>query len=252
MMNSYIIEPSSAYNANALGASDAMSGIMLGATPWLALVSAIGYSIWTNTSYKTLILFAGVLMVIGDPLYASAYSFQSMEVCLIGRAISGLGAPRIINRRYTADAPPFALSTISSATFSLTTALGAALGPGAAIVLDMVPGFELYLSFLGTQYFHGMAGPGFFMALLWSLYSLSVLFMFQEPNRSGLEKLKRREDEIRRVEPELEGMSPPRAVPFRFGMTMTIYPPQIHPLVKINTIPTNRYPKTVLFIASNI
>ena len=44
------------------------------------------------------------------------------------------------------------------------------------------------------------------MALLWFLYSLAVLFTFQEPNRSGLEELKRREEEMRMA--ESEGMSP--------------------------------------------
>jgi hypothetical protein len=43
----YIIEPSSAYYANALGTSDALSGIMIGASAWFALISAVCYSFWT-------------------------------------------------------------------------------------------------------------------------------------------------------------------------------------------------------------
>jgi hypothetical protein len=35
--------------------------------------------------------------------------------------------------------------------------------------------------------------PGFFMALCWFLYSLCILFTFNEPNRSGLDELRRRE-----------------------------------------------------------
>ena len=195
MMNNYIIEPSSAYYAEALGSSDALSGLMIGAASWFALMSAIGYSIWTNTSYRRPILFAGTLMVIGNTMYASAYTFSSMEICLLGRAISGLGAPRIINRRYVADATPFALRTMSSAAFALTTALGAALGPGLAIVLEAMPEFQFQLPLLGTQYFNGMTGPGYFMALSWFLYSVTVFFTFTEPNRSGLEELKRREQQ---------------------------------------------------------
>ena len=195
MMNNYIIEPSSAYYAEALGSSDALSGIMIGAAPWFALLSAIVYSIWTNTCYKVPILFAGTLMVIGNTLYAMAYSFGSIEICLVGRAITGLGAPRIINRRYVADATPFALRTMSSAGFALTTALGAAMGPGFAIVLDAMPEFEFTLPFVGTQHFNGMTGPGYFMAFLWLIYIVAVAFTFQEPNRSGLDELKRREEE---------------------------------------------------------
>lgn len=63
MMNNYVIEPSSAYYANALGSSDALSGIMMGMAPWFALVSAIGYSVWTNASYYHPIVFSGILQV---------------------------------------------------------------------------------------------------------------------------------------------------------------------------------------------
>jgi len=159
MMNNYIIEPSSAYYANALGASDALSGIMIGGAPVFALMSAVVYSFWTNKSYKTPILFAGTLMVIGNLMYANAYSFASMELCLIGRAVTGLGAPRVINRRYVADATPFSLRTVASASFAMATAVGAALGPAVAILLDQFE-FEFSLPLLGPQYFNGMTGPG--------------------------------------------------------------------------------------------
>ena len=194
MMNNYIIEPSSAYYANALGSSDALSGVMMGMAPWFALTSAVGYSIWTNKSYKQPILFAGTLMVIGNTLYGAAYSYQSMTMCLVGRAISGFGAPRIINRRYVADATPFSLRTISSAAFALTTALGAASGPGFAILLDLVPEFEFYLPILGVQTFNAMTGPGFVMAVLWFVFTIAIVISFGEPNRSGLDELKQREE----------------------------------------------------------
>jgi hypothetical protein len=47
-------------------------------------------------------LFAGTLMMVGNLIYATAYFYKSMELCLLGRAITGLGAPRIINRRVSA------------------------------------------------------------------------------------------------------------------------------------------------------
>jgi MFS family permease len=100
MMNNYIIEPSSAYYAEALGSSDALSGIMIGMAPWFAIISSIAYSYWTNFEYKKPILFAGLLQFAGNLMYANAYGYQSIEMCLIGRAITGLGAPRVINRRY--------------------------------------------------------------------------------------------------------------------------------------------------------
>mmetsp|Transcript_6237 Transcript_6237/g.7663 ORF Transcript_6237/g.7663 Transcript_6237/m.7663 type:complete len:827 (+) Transcript_6237:119-2599(+) len=194
MMNNYIIEPSSAYYANALGSSDALSGIMIGAAPWFALVSAVGYSFWTNTSFKQPIIFSGVLMVIGNFLYANAYTYGSMKMCLIGRAITGLGAPRIINRRYVADATPFSLRTAASAAFAMATALGSALGPGMAILLDQFD-FEFYVPVIGKQTFNGMTGPGYFMAVCWFINTVLIVMTFEEPNRSGLDELREREND---------------------------------------------------------
>jgi len=193
MMNNYIIEPSSAYYANALGSSDALSGIMIGAAPWFAMLSAVGYSYWTNYNYKCPIIFAGCLQLLGNFIYASAYSYGSMSMCLFGRCLTGLGAPRIINRRYMADATPFSLRTAASAAFAMATALGAALGPGMAILLDDITEFEFSVPFLETQYFNGMTGPGYFMALCWALYTVVIIFFFEEPVRSGLDELKDRE-----------------------------------------------------------
>ena len=193
MMNNYIIEPSSAYYANALGTSDALSGLMIGSSAWFALISAVGYSFWTNTSYKRPIIFAGVLMIVGNFMYSNAYSYRNIYMCLLGRAICGLGAPRVINRRYVADATPFALRTRSSAAFALMTALGAAVGPGMAIVLEMFE-FEFKLPLLRKQHFNGMTGPGYFMSLAWSIYTVLVILTFQEPKRLGLVELRLREE----------------------------------------------------------
>lgn len=201
MMNSYIVEPSSAYYANALGSSDALSGIMIGAAPWFAFFSAVGYSYWTNVSYKRPIIFAGVLMVIGNLLYANAYGFKSMSMCLLGRSMTGLGAPRVINRRYVADATPFALRTATSAAFAMATALGAALGPGVAIILNMYE-FEIKLPLFGNQIFNGMTGPGYFMAFSWFVYTVTIILTFQEPNRSGLDELRAREAAGSRLDEE--------------------------------------------------
>jgi len=194
MMNNYIIEPSSAYYAEALGSSDALSGLMIGAAPWFALTSSVVYSYWTNYNYRHPILFAGCLQFAGNLMYANAYGYGSVELCLLGRAITGLGAPRIINRRYVADATPFSLRTAASAAFAMATALGAALGPGMAILLNRMDEFEFHLPFLQPQYFNGMTAPGYFMALSWFIYTLCILFFFGEPTRSGLDELRKREE----------------------------------------------------------
>eukprot|EP00542_Grammatophora_oceanica_P002493 CAMPEP_0194068692 /NCGR_PEP_ID=MMETSP0009_2-20130614/87233_1 /TAXON_ID=210454 /ORGANISM="Grammatophora oceanica, Strain CCMP 410" /LENGTH=566 /DNA_ID=CAMNT_0038721815 /DNA_START=84 /DNA_END=1784 /DNA_ORIENTATION=+ len=202
MMNSYIIEPSSAYYVESLGADDALAGIVIGLTPWAAIASSVCYSFWTNYSYKSPILFAVVLSMLGNILYGNAYGSKSVTMCLVGRVLSGLGAPRIINRRYLADATPMALRTMANAAFGVATAVGAAMGPGMAIILDTFD-FNFYFPFCGIQTFNGMTGPGYFMALLWLLYAAVVIVFFNEPKRTGLEELKKREEEERAIESNL-------------------------------------------------
>ena len=96
--------------------------------------------------------------------------------------------------RYVADATPFSLRTAASAAFAMATALGAALGPGMAILLNRMDEFEFHLPFLEQQYFNGMTAPGYFMALSWFIYTLCILFFFGEPTRSGLDELRKREE----------------------------------------------------------
>ena len=79
----------------------------------------------------------------------------------------------------------------------MSTALGAAMGPGMAILLDKMNDFEFYLPLFGEQYFNGMTGPGYFMALNWIIYTLCIIRYFREPTRSGLDELKKREEKSR-------------------------------------------------------
>eukprot|EP00957_Ditylum_brightwellii_P205128 15342402-Ditylum_brightwellii.AAC.1 len=84
MMNYYIVEPSSTTYVNALGCSDAMSGLLIGALPWAMLISMIVYSYWTNYSFRKPILISGVLLITGNILYALAYSYKSIYMALAG------------------------------------------------------------------------------------------------------------------------------------------------------------------------
>lgn len=63
-----------------------------------------------------------------------------------------------------------------------------------AILLDLTPEFEFDLPLLGRQYFNGMTGPGYFMAVCWGLYMIVILITFNEPIRSGLDELREREE----------------------------------------------------------
>ena len=189
----YIVEPSSTRYANALGTSDAMSGLIIGAMPWAAIGSAVAYSVWSNRTYRAPLLTSCALLVSGNVLYASALRAGSIGMALGGRFLTGLGGPRSMNRRYIADTTPVASRTAVNAAFGTATAMGAALGPAAAVLLDRVD-FEFGLPLYGTAVFNGMTGPGYLMSALWLVFAAVLAATFEEPERTGLEEQRRREE----------------------------------------------------------
>jgi len=130
----------------------------------------------------------------GNIVYASALKYQSVEVALVGRFMTGLGAPKCIIRRYMADTTPVAMRTTVNAYFALSIAVGSALGPAMAIVLDKFD-FFTYMPGYGVIIVNGMTGPGYFMAAVWAVFTIIVVFTFKEPDRAGLEEQRRLEEE---------------------------------------------------------
>ena len=192
-MNYYIVEPSSTMYVNALGCNDAMSGALIGMMPIASFTAAIFWSTWTNYSFRQPFLLSCVLLIGGNILYSSAFNFKSIEMALAGRFLTGLGGPKCIVRRYMADTTSLNLRTSVNAGFGMVVAAGSALGPGCAILLNHLD-FAIPIP-NGEIWFNGMTGPGYFMALLWTIFSISVFIIFQEPDRSGLEEQKTKEAE---------------------------------------------------------
>ena len=79
-----------------------------------------------------------------------------------------------------------------NAVFGTATAMGAALVPATAIMINGVE-FQFNLPLYGTVYFTGMKGPGFIMCGLWIFFTLVLVCTFEEPEQSGLEEQKRKE-----------------------------------------------------------
>lgn len=188
-MNYYIVEPSSTMYVNALGAHDAAGAALIGMMPIASFLAAIVYSIWTNTVFRQPFLVSCSLMVIGNIIYASALNYQSLAMALIGRFLTGLGGPKMIVRRYMADTTSVSIRTSVNAGFGMVVAAGSALGPGCAILLSNF-NFAIQLPYGSKIYFNSMTGPGWFMAILWSVFSIALFCGFQEQERIGLtEKL---------------------------------------------------------------
>ncbi|CAI5522435.1 unnamed protein product [Closterium sp. Naga37s-1] len=89
MVNYYIIVPTSDEYAILLSAPPALCGIIIGATPLCALVSAFIFSKWSNTSYTQPLLVSTLVLLLGNFAYAAALDFNSVALLLIGRSLTG-------------------------------------------------------------------------------------------------------------------------------------------------------------------
>jgi hypothetical protein len=125
--------------------------------PIAALSSAVGFAIWTNYGFRPPLIASSLMLMTGNIIYASALKYDSVAIALIGRFITGLGAPKCIIRRYMADTTPLALRTSVNAAFALAIAVGSALGPATAIFLDRFD-FIAYIPGYGMFLVNGMTG----------------------------------------------------------------------------------------------
>jgi len=175
MTNYLIVVPTVVTYSNKLGANPAMSSAIVGMTPFATIFSTFLYSWWTSYSYKMPLLFASVLNVAGNIVYAMGYPCNSMLFVLLGRLMSGLGSCRPINRRYIADAYSTADRTAASAHFVAVGSFGMALGPFLGSVLHRIAENS------SSPFWQVENAPGWFMAGVWFVYLIFHVLFFVDP-----------------------------------------------------------------------
>jgi MFS family permease len=82
------------------------SGVVMGMTPLMAILSTIFCSKWSITSYKRPMLFTLLCFILGNFTYAFSANFQSVGMLGLGRMLIGLGSGRMVNRRYLIEFVP--------------------------------------------------------------------------------------------------------------------------------------------------
>eukprot|EP00934_Nitzschia_sp_Nitz4_P008662 Nitzschia sp. Nitz4//scaffold15_size197535//168//2951//NITZ4_001543-RA/size197535-processed-gene-0.229-mRNA-1//1//CDS//3329537610//8652//frame0 len=191
-MNYYIVEPSSTMYVNVLGGQDALAGALIGMMPMASFAAAIGYSIWTNNSFRKPFLLSCFLMLSGNLIYSLAHNYKSLTMAFIGRFMTGLGGPKCIVRRYMADTTSLGIRTSVNAAFGMVVAAGSAFGPCCAILLNQL-NVSIHLPNGAELWMNNLTGPGYLIALLWFIFSLALVTQFKEPERSGLAEQKKLE-----------------------------------------------------------
>eukprot|EP00850_Spirogloea_muscicola_P014916 SM000110S18923 [mRNA] locus=s110:283319:287945:+ [translate_table: standard] len=183
MVNYYIVVPSSDDYALLLGVPATLCGVIIGSMPLAAIVSAFAYSSWSNRNYTEPLVVSTAITIVGNLMYAMALNANSIWFLFLGRFLCGLGGARAVNRRYIADHVPLSQRTKASADFVSASALGLAVGPAAAGLLNMldVKVFGWYVNFA--------TGPGWVMAIAWVFYLAAVLLYFKEPPKKDVSVL---------------------------------------------------------------
>ena len=105
-MNQYVVAPTSGQYSDRLGLSPSLSGLIIGLSPFAALLSALVFSVWTNYSFKQPLIVCLFCLGMGNLCYALALQCDSTSLLFFGRLMTGLGVPRGITRRCPPPPPP--------------------------------------------------------------------------------------------------------------------------------------------------
>jgi hypothetical protein len=184
MANAYIVGPTSGQYAIQLGESKSNGALIIGLSPVAALLSTIMYSYWTNFAFKTPLVVSVAVSVVGNLLYGAALQCESGTMLFAGRLMCGIGAPRVIARRYIADHVALKHVTLASSHFITAGALGLAFGPlVSSIVTSADIDTHVRIFDYDLVHFTNVTAPGWIMFLLWGAALIGILLSFEEPAR---------------------------------------------------------------------
>lgn len=174
-MNGLIVLPSNARYLEKLNASPFLSGLILGMTPLLSSISTYLYSDYLNNGYKKSYFISLSCLLLGNFFYSFADYSSSTFMMGLGRAFVGLGAARVVNRRYLIENMPNRLATYYSTMYSTMTSLGMAAGPFLGYILFQIPEF----SFKKVE-FNFYTNPGWLSFILWIVFAFILFYQFND------------------------------------------------------------------------
>lgn len=176
MFLSTVVTPTNSKYLKEMGLDESITGIVLAATPLAAIFSTFIFTYWSNFSYKVPFLFTIICFIVGNFMYSFAYHFKSILMVFFGRLIVGIGAGRIVNRRYLIEYIPKSLITTYSVYYNLFTALGLCTGPLVSIFLSMCDDYSI-----GIFYFNPYTLPGWVGVFCSFILLIVSIISFTEP-----------------------------------------------------------------------
>ncbi|KAL3144746.1 hypothetical protein ABBQ38_001867 [Trebouxia sp. C0009 RCD-2024] len=176
MANYQLVLPNIRDYLTDIGAVVSMAGVVIGCCDIASIPGTIGYSVWTNSSFKAPLISSAIACILGNTLYCIGYDCKWLSVLMAARLLTGLGSARTVNRRYIADFVRKAARTKASAAFVTCSAAGMALGPLLAVPMSRVP-----TTHFGPFTFNAITAGAYVMSLIWLVFLAVTLFFFTEP-----------------------------------------------------------------------
>lgn len=176
MANYQLVLPNIRDYLTDIGAAVSMAGVVIGCCDIASIPGTIGYSVWTNCSFKAPLISSAVACILGNTLYCIGYDTKWLSILMAARLLTGLGSARTVNRRYIADFVRKAARTKASAAFVTCSAAGMALGPLLAVPMARVPTVQL-----GFITFNSITAGAYVMSLIWLVFLAVTIFCFEEP-----------------------------------------------------------------------
>eukprot|EP01053_Blabericola_migrator_P008683 Blabericola_migrator_1__8682@NODE_456_length_8320_cov_227_265964_g357_i0_p1_GENE_NODE_456_length_8320_cov_227_265964_g357_i0NODE_456_length_8320_cov_227_265964_g357_i0_p1_ORF_typecomplete_len813_score88_79MFS_1/PF07690_16/3_6e27MFS_1/PF07690_16/3_2e09OATP/PF03137_20/0_032OATP/PF03137_20/11MFS_1_like/PF12832_7/20MFS_1_like/PF12832_7/0_0021WH2/PF02205_20/0_39SPW/PF03779_14/1_3e04SPW/PF03779_14/42SPW/PF03779_14/0_46_NODE_456_length_8320_cov_227_265964_g357_i024684906 len=181
MANYYLVIPTAAEFAVAIGMAASTSGVLLSMTPFASLFASVAYSLWSNYNFKMPLMFCNIVLIAGNLLYAMAFDAKKPWMLFAGRLLVGVGGNRAVNRRYISDFVPLENRAFQSAIFVTVGSLGMSLGPGMQPLINKMPTFVIpYLNCT----FNALTAPVLIMCGLWGIFAVMTMIFFAEPLRT--------------------------------------------------------------------
>lgn len=203
-MNYYIIVPSAASFCSSLGLQSIYSPILIGATSVTSFISVIwqaqiiskkrvtnGTSLQYNLRMR--LLLCALFGLLGNILYSLAHDIGFIPIAFLGRLLVGLSSSESINKHFVAVTMSSDSVVKEMATLRKAHMKGMFLGLLCGAVFKGVDGEKVF--FEGSKYvfvFDFKTMPGYFMAMLWLVHIIGLLYIGNVDVTSSFNNLENR------------------------------------------------------------
>lgn len=179
-MTFFIIVPTSAAYANALGASTWFSGLTIGISTLIAGLFLVPFSRRYSRNYRFPFLFSSVCILVGEIIYALAGVVNTAWLMFLGRVVLGAGfVSWMYVKKYMTDAAVVGSGkrTMMSACLVTTQVGGMAVGPfvGGLLSKYVSPMTE------GRRVWNGFTASGWLMAGIFAGFFVVTWVVFRDP-----------------------------------------------------------------------